>query len=280
MLPSSAAPCRHAGAPPQEIVDKVDEMIQKLVTETGVLARYGLTADEYRDALPAAIEAARGSMSASNSGRRRFLLDILEALQLAGLVTSVAKPQYGDDTVYRLAIPGFGDVAIIQKGCPDGAHSSVRWSVPGWARETYLWWLCDSMKAEPGEHIAKGIQRMRSRYLDPSERAVDGVIFHNHLCGTPKRLCPKQDYAVQIGGRLVPPPCVFVMPDASPNARQLNWDGTQQRFFPGVLLRLFGIDEQALMAYVGHVGFQRKGGEVRTTISARFGIGRSTMYRR
>ncbi|MBB5829553.1 hypothetical protein [Micromonospora carbonacea] len=259
----------------------MDYLIQNLATDADVLARYGLTAEEYRDAMPAAIEAARGSMSASNAGRRQFLLDILEALLKAGLVESVTKPQYGDDTVYRLTVPRFGSVAIIQKGCPDGAHSSIRWSVPDWARETYLWWLCDSMKAEPGEHIAKGIQRMRSRVLDPADRTVDGVIFHNHLCGTPKRRCPKQDRAVQIGGLLVPPPCVYIMPDSSkPNVRDLNWAGTQQRFFPGILLGLFGIDQQALPAYLGHVGFQRKNGEVRTTVSARFGIGRSTTYRR
>ncbi|MFI2663484.1 hypothetical protein [Micromonospora carbonacea] len=254
--------------------------MQKLVTEADVLARYGLSADEYRDALPAAIEAARGSMSASNAGRRRFLLDILEALQQADLVDSVAKPQYGAHTVYRLGVPGFGYVAVIQKGCPDGEHSSVRWSVPDWARETYLWWLCDSMKSEPGEHVAKGIQRMRGRFLDPTDRTLDGVIFHNHLCGTPKRLCPKQDRAVRIGAQLVPPPCVYVTPDNDTQGSNMNWDGRQQRVFPGILLSLFGIDEQTLPAYVGHVGFQRKGGEVRTTISARFGIGRSTTFRR
>ncbi|MEU7713318.1 hypothetical protein ACGFLT_30475 [Micromonospora chalcea] len=259
----------------------MDYLIQNLAADGDVLARYGLTAEEYRDAMPAAIEAARGSMSASNADRRQFLLDILDALSKAALVDRVTKPQYGDDTVYRLTIPSFGSVAIIQKGCPDGAHSSIRWSVPDWARETYLWWLCDSMKAEPGEHIAKGVQRMRSRVLDPTDRTVDGVIFHNHLCGTPKRRCPKQDRAVQIGGRVVPPPCVYIMPDSSkPNASDLNWAGTQQRFFPGILLGLFGIDEQALPAYVGHVGFQRKSGEVRTTISARFGVGSSTTYRR
>ncbi len=280
MLSDNAAPCRHAGAPPPEVVHKVEDLIQKLVTETDVLARYGLTVEEYRDALPAAIEVARGSMSANNADRRRFLFDILEALQQAGLVDSVTKPQYGDDTVYRLVVPGFGHVAIIQKGCPDGTHSSIRWSVPEWARETYLWWLCDSMKAEPGEHIAKGIQRMRSRLLDPADRTVDGVIFHNHLCGTPKRLCPKQDRAVQIGARLVPPPCVYVTPDSHTQATDLNWDGQQQRVFPGILLGLFGIDKQALPAYVGHVGFQRKIGQVRTTITARFGAGRLSTYRR
>lgn len=280
MLPDDAAPCRHAGAPAPAVVQRVDHLIQSLVTDTATLARYGLSAEEYRDALPAAIEAARGSMSASNAGRRRFLLDILEALVETGLVDSVTKPSHGDDTVYRLAVPNFGNVAIIQKGCPDGAHSSVRWSVPGWARETYLWWLCDSMKAEPGDHIAKGVQRMRSRYVNPSDRAVDGVIFHNHLCGTPKRRCPKQDRAVQVSGQMVPPPCIYVMPDNESDANNLNWDGRQQRVFPGILLGLFGIGANDLPAYLGHVGFQRKGGEVRTTISARFGVGRSTTYRR
>ena len=280
MLPDEAAPCRHAGAPPPAVVQRVQDLVQNLVAERDVLARYGLTAEEYRDALPAAIEAARGSMSAGNTDRRRFLVDILQALQDTGLVNGVTKPRYGDNTVYRLAVPEFGDIAIIQKGCPDGAHSSVRWSVPDWAREAYLWWLCDSLKAEPGEHVVKGIQRMRSRFFDSTDRTVDGVIFHNHLCGTPIRLCPKQDRAVQIGGKLVPPPCVYVTPDSDSHAASLNWEGRQQRIFPGILLSLFGIDDQTQPAYVGHVGFQRKVGGIRTVISARFGVGNSTAYRR
>jgi len=280
VLPEDAAPCRHAGAPPLDVVRKVDNLIQNLITETDMLARYGLSSDEYRDALPVAIEAARGSMSASNSDRRRFLLTILEALQQAGLVEGITKPQYGRDTVYRLIVPGLGDVAIIQKGCPDGEHGSVRWSVPSWARETYLWWLCDSTKSEPGEHVVKGIQRMRSRLLDPGDRTLDGVVFHNHLCGTPQRRCPKQNHAVKIGTQLVPPPCVYITPGSGPDPTDLNWESSQQRVFPGILLSLFGIDEHALPAYVGHVGFEQKGSEFRTTISARFGFGRSTTYRR
>lgn len=258
----------------------MDNLIRTLFTEPDILARYGLSAEEYRDALPAAIERVRGSMSAGNASRREFLLNILEALEQKGLARIVTKPRYGANTVYRLAVPGFGDVAIIQKGCPDGPHGSTRWSVPDWAQETYLWWLCDSLKSEPGEHIAKGIQRMRSRLLDPADRTVDGVIFHDPFCGTPTRLCPKQDRAVQIGGQMVPPPCVYVTPDSDSQTSDLNWDGKRQRVFPGILLSLFGIDAQALQAYVGHVGFQRKGGEIRTTISARFGVGRFTTYRR
>ncbi|WBB77757.1 hypothetical protein O7606_15920 [Micromonospora sp. WMMD882] len=261
-------------------------LIQQLATESDLLARHGLTVEEYRDALPAAVEAARGSMSASNSDRRQFLLSVLEALQEAGLAQSVTKPQYGDDTVYRLSVAGIGNVAIIQKGCPDGAHSSVRWSVPDWAQETYLWWLCPSLNAEPGEHIAKGSNRLRGRFFDAAAPGtLDGVIFHNDLCGTSRRRCPKEAHAIQIGAHLVPPPCIYVMPDRQPTTSQAsgaaewNWDGRTQRLFPGILLSLFGISEQTLPTYVGHVGFQRKGGTVRTTISARFGLGRSATYR-
>jgi hypothetical protein len=277
---AEAAPCRHAGAPLTKVVQRVDELIQNLSAETDLLARYGLTADEYRDALPAAIETVRGRMSASTSDRRRFLLEILEALRTEGLVASVTVPQYGDDTVYRLEIAGFGSVAVIQKGCPDGVHSSVNWSVPAWARETYLWWLCDSMKAEPGEHIAKGIQRMRTRFLESSERVVDGVVFHNDLCGTSKRLCPKKNRAVMIGGQAVPPPCIYTMRCDDSLAPDPTWSVGQDLVFPGILLMLFGIDASLLPAYVGQVSFQRKGVDARTSISARFGVGRSTTVRR
>jgi hypothetical protein len=280
MEAEQAAPCRHAGAPPEAVVARVSSVIQELGSDAAFLASRGLTSAEYALALPAALESLRGSRSASTSGRRQFLRDIFQALLDQGLISGLAIPAYGDDTVYRLSIPGFGDVAVIQKGCPDGAHSSVRWSAPDWARETYLWWLCSSLVYEPGEHIAKGCNRLRQRFFSNATDSLDGVIFHNELCGSPDRPCPKASRAVSIAGTLVPPPCVYIMPEHAPDASQWNWNGGRLRAFPGVLLSLFGIDAAAEASYVGYVGFQRQHGTLRTTISSRFGPGRSTIFRK
>lgn len=280
MEAEQAAPCRHTGAPPETVVTRVSGLIQELASDAAFLASRGLTPAEYALALPAALESLRGSRSASTSGRRQFLRDIFQAMLDRGLICNLAIPAYGDDTVYRLSITGFGDIAVIQKGCPDGAHSSVRWSAPDWACETYLWWLCSSLVYQPGEHVAKGGNRLRQRFFSDAPDTLDGVIFHNELCGSPDRPCPKLNHAVRIGSMFVPPPCLYVMPEKVPEAAQWNWDGGRVRIFPGVLMSLFGIDQTLLPSYVGYVGFQRQHGTLRTTISSRFGPGRSTTFRK
>ncbi|GAM50199.1 hypothetical protein NSK11_contig00144-0017 [Nocardia seriolae] len=278
-----AAPCRHAGAPPSAVVSSVSRLITDLASEESLLGRYGLTAQEYREALPAAIEGIRGSMSASVGDRRHFLATIFEGMVESGHITALEKPTYGKDTVYRLTISGYGDIAVIQKGCPDGAHSSVRWTVPDWAKETYLWWLCDSMTYEPGEHVSKGVNRLRQRFFGDTPGTVDGVIFHNHLCGRGQRPCPKAANSAVFGGIKTPPPCIYVMPDREPHteasADEWNWNGTQQRFFPTVLLGAFGIPAEKAPAFTGHIGFQRRAGALRTTITSRYGGIRVTTSR-
>jgi len=245
-----------------------------------MLNRHGISLGEFQEALPAAIETLRGSMSASTADRREFLGGLLDFLLTTGAVQSVRKPEYGDDTVYRLSIVGQPDVAVIQKGCPDGAHSSITWSTPDWAGETYLWWLCDSMTYHPGEHIQKGVNRLRKRFFDDRPDTLAGVIFHNQVCGGPRRCCPKMNHSVTINSQDVPPPCVYIMPDRDADAAEWNWDGRQQRTFPTVLLKAFGVPGDQVAAYTGHIGFQRRaGGGVRTTIASRFGPGRVTTHR-
>ncbi|AWJ87752.1 hypothetical protein TSH58p_30025 (plasmid) [Azospirillum sp. TSH58] len=279
MAGDEAAPCRHAGAPPEEVVARVAEVVSALAQNEAYLSSQGLSADEYRRALPAAIERLRGSSAASNASRRRFLAALFEEMQARGIVSRLERPQYGDDTVYRLTIPQFGDIAVIQKGCPDGAHSSVRWSVPDWARETYLWWLCPSLAAEPGAHILKGVNRLRQRFFSELPGAVDGIIFHNDLCGTQHRPCPKADRTIIVDGMRIPPPCVYVMPERTAGGTEWNWDGSRRLRFPAVLLSTFGISDERAPTFTGYVGFQRRGGDLRTTLTARFGPGRSTTFR-
>ena len=274
-----AAACRHAGVPPSPIVEKVSALIEAIGSDRDFLATKGLSIDEYRSALPMALEAMRGSQSASNSEHRLFLMSIFDLLVERGLIEQYETPAYGADTVYRLHTQDCGDVAIIQKGCPDGAHSSVRWSRPEWARETYLWWLCSSLAYEPGEHVSKGVNRLRQRFFGDAIDQLDGVIFHNQLCGTPQRPCPKLSRGIVVSERVVPPPCIYTMPRRSQDVAEWNWSGTETLRFPNILLGLFGITPGEVPAYLGHVGFQRRGNSLRTTICSRFGAGRSTTFR-
>jgi hypothetical protein len=255
-------------------------MLKSLSQHPEILAGYGLTAEEFNSAFPSAIEAVRGQMSASTSQRRDFLRKVIEHVVDTGVATVTAWPTYGQDTIYRLEVDGLGSVAIIQKGCPDGAHSSVSWEEPSWADETYLWWLCSSTSAHPGEHIAKGINRVKRRLLSDRTGQLTGVIFHNELCGSPQRPCPKIASAVLIDGVQVPPPCVYVMPDREAADGDWNWNGRRSPKFPAVLARSFQISETEVDSFTGYVGFQSKAnGDVRTRVTARFGLGLSSTYR-
>jgi hypothetical protein len=279
MSAERAAPCRHPGAPPEAVVDKVVSIIASLADDGAYLASRGLTPEEYRRALPAAIQQFRGSRAASTSDRRQFLSSVFNEMRSRGLISNLEQPRYGDDTVYRLTVEGLGDVAVIQKGCPDGAHSSVRWAVPDWAVETYLWWQCPSLTHEPGEHIAKGVNRLRQRFFSEATDALDGIIFHNELCGSADRPCPKMERSIAINERKVPPPCIYVMPEHVKQGQEWNWDGRRKRRFPSVLLSLFDIREDDVATYTGYVGFQKRGGSMHLTITSSFGPGRSTKFR-
>ncbi|WP_327141284.1 hypothetical protein [Nocardia sp. NBC_01327] len=245
-----------------------------------MLGRYGLTSGEYRSALPAAIEGLRGSISASVADKKEFLSGIFQAMRESGFIDHLESPKYGDDTVYRLTIRGYGDIAVIQKGCPDGKHSSVAWSAPDWAQETYLWWLCGSMTSEPGEHISKGVGRLRQRFFGDFPDTISGVIFHNPLCGSGQRICPKNAATLRASAVAAPPPCLYVMPERQDGVSEWNWDGGQERFFPRILLGAFGVATEYVPYFTGHVGFQRRGGALHTTITSRFGPGRVTTFRK
>ncbi|MEJ2855028.1 MULTISPECIES: hypothetical protein [unclassified Saccharothrix] len=279
MTMEAAAPCRHAGAPPEEIVERVSQLIRGLAAEDEILSRHGLSVDEFAGALPMAIEALRGRTSASNAQRREFLRNLFTAMLDKKLISALAVPKYGADTVYRLTVDGFGDIAVIQKGCPDGAHSSRTWEAPEWAEETYLWWLCPSLKSHPGEHVVKGVNRLRKRFFSDREGELDGVVFHNELCGTAERICPKASSSITINGELVPPPCIYVMPSRSGDGPDWNWKGEQTRVFPEILLRLFGVPSESANAYIGHIGFQERANSIATRVTANYGPGRSTKFR-
>lgn len=280
----TAAPCRHPGAPPDEVIDLVVGAVRAMAADDAFLQRQGLTAQDFELALPAAIQRIRGSAAASNSVRRNFLVALFQRMVTSGAISGFDTPDYGDDTVYRLRVPAIGSVAIIQKGCPDGAHSSVNWTAPDWANETYLWWLCDSLQYEPGEHVAKGVNRLRNRFFsDAYTDSVDGIIFHNATCATPLRPCPKIALAIDLDGKKVPPPCIWVMPertgiDALAPA-EWNWQGSRARRFPEVLMSAFGIDGITVPLYTGYVGFTKSERGARTTIASRYGPGRSTVFR-
>ena len=277
---ADAAPCRHRGAPPEPLVNQVAGFLTQVVArDSAYLTAHGIQPEEFDLAFPAAVEKIRGSWAASNRDRRTFAQDVLQHLVTAKAIRRFDAPTYGDSTVYRLHLADGSTVGVIQKGCPDGAHSSTRWERPDWADELYLWWLCSSLRSEPGEHVWKGVARLRHKVAQESKNQLDGVIFFNSLCGSPTRPCPRVQRITTPAGKSLPPPCVYVFPTWDRTAQELNWRGDAIRVFPAVLLAAFGIDRDASNNHVGYVGFRNSPRVVRTEISARFGFAKSTSAR-
>lgn len=276
-----AAPCRNAGAPLPQVVERVALAINSLAQHPEVLAQYGISAEEYSAALPSTIESIRGRKSADNTSSKAFLKQLLEHLVESGYAASLEEPRYGKDTVYRLSVNKIGQVAIIQKGCPDGVHSSQTWTTPDWADETYLWWLCSSPAMHPGEHIAKGVSRLRNKWTQEPQNNLHGIIFHNELCGTSSRPCPKRGAAIELDGIKIPPPCVYTMPAPRADCHtSWNWDGARPAKFPAVLIEAFGIEAPNTPLFIGSVGFRRRTKtEFNTSITTRFGLGKSSNFR-
>lgn len=270
-LPSDAAPCRH---PTERNVEQVARLIQSLLPLDGeCLARYGLTPEEYSRAFPAAVERLRGSWAASQAERRHFLSGLLTHLVTTGAIESFTRPTYGEDTVYTCRLATGMRIAIIQKGCPDGKHSSINWARPSGIDEAYLWWVCSSARYNPGQHVWKGVKRLLAKVSEVGSDQLDGVVFFSSECGTPTRPCPRlRQYGAEVEGRRLPPPCIYVFPRWHPARSEQNWSGGTARTFPTALLKGFGVPEIEVPWFTGYVGFKRSGsGSWRTAISMQSG---------
>ena len=275
-----AAPCRHRGAPSEHLVDQVVDLLQNVVVkDEAYLRSKGLTCNEFSSAFPAAVERIRGSWAASNRDRRDFAELVVRHLAETGAVRGYSVPRYGDSTVYRLVLNSGKQIGLIQKGCPDGAHSSTRWERPPWADELYLWWLCSSLNSEPGEHVWKGVGRVRKKVAQETHNQLDGIIFYNSMCGTAERPCPKTSRVTTTSGVELPPPCIYVFPTWTKTEGDMNWRGTLEREFPSVLLAGFGIQGDDWKNYVGHVGFRLSGRGVKTEITTSFGSTKASSAR-
>lgn len=275
-----AAPCRHRGAPHDDLVNQVVHLLADVVAkDERYLKSKGIGLEEFERAFPAAIERIRGSWAASNRDRRDFAKLVIKHLASSQAIKSYDLPKYGDNTIYRLKLKNGKQIGVIQKGCPDGAHSSTRWERPSWADELYLWWLCSSLKFEPGEHVWKGIARVRKKVAREAGNQLDGVIFFNSLCGAPERPCPKKSRVTTKDGLSLPPPCVYIFPGWKTGQDELNWRGTEERVFPPVLLSAFGVDSSDAKNNIGFVGFRISGANVRTEITARFGPAKASSAR-
>ena len=277
-----AAPCRHAGAPADWLVDKVVRVLEvEVARDTQFLKAHGITPEEYDSAYRVAVERIRGKISATDKPKKDFVDCILASGLTQQKFCAASLEDGGLTKSYRVELPSGRSIGLVRKGCPDGNHSA-RWDRPAWADELYIWWLCPSSRAnEPGASLWKGVGRIKNKALTEPENQLDGVIFYDQSCGTPERPCPKRAYGLFLSdGERLPPPCIFV--NAAVNADcpgRLNWNGEKTVEFPPALLSIFGVPESEQALYTSFIGYELNNRDVgRVRITNNYGAGRTTSH--
>ena len=266
-------PCRHGLAGSQ--IHEVKRLLTGLAVEAPELLRArGVDPGDYDILLRAAIESLRGTCSATTTDKRRFLEAILDF----GVEQRIFKRWRFEGTEnrqdYRVDLIDGVVVGIEAKGCPDGNNMTI-WDRPGWANEFVVWSMCpESLAHDPGKGVWSGIATRLIPKLAAERAIVDAMVFFDARCGTDRRRCPKsfgiegslRSKATPIPGQdersWVPPPCIYLFPEAPPfvrnNPRPRTHTLSTCRFARDLLV-LFNVPEAQRDAYVHSASVESRG---------------------
>ena len=214
----------------------------------------------------ASIESIRGTFSAKQSEKRRFLESILYWMQSKGELVEWAYIGGEGRQDYRIQMDDDYLVCLEDKGCPDGNNMTI-WERPEWADEFIVWSQCPgSLAHDPALGVWSGIAtRLFPKMLNDGQ-LVDAFIFYDEKCGSNYRICPKK-YGVEGNLRIsctdvpgqddrvwLPPPCVYLFPSELPNVKNPSTPEihslTTCRFSKG-LIRSLGVPDDELDQYCG-----------------------------
>jgi len=270
---ADALPCRHGLAGSQ--IQQVKQLLAGLPFEAPeLLRRSGIAAEDYDILFRAAIESLRGTSSATTSDKRRLLETVLDF----GVQQHAFKSWKFEGTEnrqdYRVDLPDGTAVGIEAKGCPDGNNMTI-WDRPGWANEFVVWSMCpESLAHDPGQGVWSGIATRLIPKLAAERAVVDAMVFFDARCGTEQRRCPKSfgvdgplrsrltSNAGQDGRAWVPPPCVYLLPEAPPFVRNNPCPRTHTLstcHFADRLLSLFNVPQGQRERYVHSASVESRG---------------------
>jgi hypothetical protein len=252
------------------------------------LLERGINPQDYQMLLRAAVESIRGTASATTSDKRGFVETVLEYGKSRGAFVSWNFEGTENRQDYRVELASGTLAAIEVKGCPDGNNMTI-WDRPGWAEEFVVWSLCpESLQHNPGHGIWSGIATRLMPKLAVERTVVDAVVFWDGRCGSELRRCPKQfgigdglraratDIRGQDGRDWLPPPCVYLMPQAPPLTRnnpKPRVHAVRTCKTAATLLSLFGVPDSDLDRYAHEAAVEARGGlrgtEIKVTLRSR-----------
>lgn len=216
----SAIPCL------QDILlrQQVEEFAEQLKTTAHTLAPGGMSeADFYESGLfRAAIERIRGQFSATMRDKRDFVRRVLNHMQDRGHIVEWDSSGESNRHDYSITLPD-GRISVVElKGCLDGNNTTI-FQRPQQAQEFIIWSVCSNPNADPQHNVWSGIHTRLSAEIISRPVQVDGLVVWDWVCGSPARPCPKLvgslDRVTILGQYQVPPPCLYLFPRTTPNAR-------------------------------------------------------------
>lgn len=185
---------------------------------------HGMTPEQFVESglFKSAVERIRGQSAATMGVKKAFIAAVLVLLKEQGRIVDWSFAGAGDRHDYEVKLPGGRTCCIEAKGCLDGNNTNI-FKRPANADEFIIWSLCQNPGSDPRHNAWSGIHtRLGAEVMSRRER-VDGLVIWDMLCGTLARPCPKlvanPARAVDVGGKSLPPPCIYLFPRSIPDAR-------------------------------------------------------------
>jgi len=216
----------------EELRKKIEEYVETLKVDAHKLGTHGLDENEFYNSglFRGAIERIRGQFSATMREKRDFVKRVLNFMQDQGYIQEWESA--GENNRHDYSVKLNSDrIAIIElKGCLDGNNTNI-FERPAHAQEFVIWSVCTNPGADPRHNVWSGIHTRLSAEIITRQQQIDGVIVWDMVCGTIGRPCPKLQYrpcpkldgesgrTTALGPFLLPPPCIYLLPDTVPSPR-------------------------------------------------------------
>lgn len=231
-MPPAIIPCSLL----PEVKTAIEQYAESLKSEAHSIGNHGLTESDFWDSgiFRSAIERLRGIQAASMQEKKAFMELVLNFLLASGKVSKWEFKGTGERYDYEVIMADRKVCAIETKGCLDGNNTNIFERPPN-ADEFIIWSLCQNAGADPRHNVWSGIHTRLGAEVISRQQVIDGVVIWDMVCGTKGKPCPKlkadPSRATDIGGKIVPPPCIYLFPRSVPdprnNPKPPSWDLNQ-----------------------------------------------------
>lgn len=237
-MPSTApiVPCQQR----EDWAEQVQAYAEALRVAASSVGTHGMTPAEFEESglFSSAIERLRGQRAASTGEKYAFIELVLAFLKGGRLIADYSYAGGGERHDYEVTFEDGRVCCIEAKGCLDGNNTNI-FQRPAHADEFVIWSLCQNPGSDPRHNAWSGIHTRLSAEIVSRRERVDGLVIWDMLCGTAARPCPKlaknPTVSTGIGGKQVPPPCIYLFPRTIPDPRNnptpRPWSLSDVRFF-------------------------------------------------